>query len=256
MNTDSALTYGSYLYVEELLQLQHPRTHPPQHDEHLFIILHQAYELWFRQMLHELEATIGHLEADDLLTVSRRFRRIHAIWRLLDGQVDILETMTPQDFNGFREALRPASGFQSAQFREIEFLCGTKASGHLNNFEPGSPERQRLEQRLAEPTLYDALKALLARRGFDIQTPEALIASFRVIYESEQTHLALCMLLEDFIDLDERMILWRARHVRLAERMIGTKPGTAGSQGTRYLQTTLEKKFFPEIWAVRSELGT
>jgi tryptophan 2,3-dioxygenase len=238
------------------LQLQHPRSNPPRHDEHLFIILHQAYELWFRQLLHELEATIGHLAADDLLTVSRRFRRIHAIQRLLDQQVDILETMTPQEFNGFREALRPASGFQSAQFREIEFLCGTKASGQLKNFATGSPERERLERRLAEPTLYDALKALLARRGFGVDTSEALVASFRVIYEGEQTHLALCMLLEEFIELDERMIMWRARHIRVAERMIGAKPGTAGSPGTRYLQTTLDKKFFPEIWAVRTELGT
>ena len=123
-------------------------------------------------MLHELEAIIGHLAANDLLTVSRRFRRLHGIQRMLDGQVDVLETMTPQEFNGFREALRPASGFQSAQFREIEFLCGAKAAGHLKNFAPGSPERHRLELRLAQPTLYDAVKALLARRGFGVATPE------------------------------------------------------------------------------------
>jgi tryptophan 2,3-dioxygenase len=256
MNTETAPTYGSYLRIDELLALQHPRSNPPHHDELLFIIIHQVYELWFRQMLHEIEAAMRNLDAGDLLKVAKQFRRIHAIQRLLEQQVDILETMTPQEFNAFREGLHPASGFQSAQFREIEFLCGVQKTGYLKYLEPTSAERVRLERRLAEPTLYDRLKALLARRGFGVDSPAALIASFRIIYEREQEHYALYMLLEDCIEFDERMLLWRGRHVRMVERMIGMKTGTGGSLGARYLQTTLEKRFFPELWAVRTELGT
>jgi tryptophan 2,3-dioxygenase len=256
MTTDAAPTYGSYLHIDELLALQKPRSDPPHHDELLFIIIHQVYELWFRQMLHEIEAAMRNLEADNLLRVAKAFRRIHAIQRLLEQQVDILETMTPQEFNAFREGINPASGFQSAQFREIEFLCGAQKTGYLKYLEPTSAERSRLEQRLAEPTLYDRLKALLVQRGFAADSPPALIASFRTIYEHEDDYYALYMLLEDFIEFDERMLLWRGRHIRMVERMIGLKPGTGGSLGARYLQTTLEKRFFPELWAVRTELGT
>jgi tryptophan 2,3-dioxygenase len=256
METDATLTYGSYLRIDALLDLQHPRSDPPHHDELLFIIIHQVYELWFRQMLHEIEAAIRNLVAADLLKVSKCFRRIHAIQRLLEQQVDILETMTPQEFNAFRSGLNPASGFQSAQFREIEFVCGAPKNGYLKFLEPTSAERGRLERRLAEPTLYDRLKDLLARRGFAVETSSEIIATFRTIYEHEDEHYALYMLLEDFIEFDERMLLWRGRHVRMVERMIGLKPGTGGSLGARYLQTTLEKRFFPELWAVRTELGT
>jgi tryptophan 2,3-dioxygenase len=256
MATDQALTYGSYLRIDELLELQHVRSDPPHHDELLFIIIHQVYELWFRQMLHEIEAAMRNLATGELLKVSKQFRRIHAIQRLLEQQVDVLETMTPQDFNAFREGLNPASGFQSAQFREIEFLCGSQKTGYLKYLEPTSAERERLERRLIEPTLYDQLKALLLRRGFAVDTSLALIASFRTIYEHEEEHYALYVLLEEFIEFDERMLLWRGRHVRMVERMIGMKTGTGGSLGARYLNTTLDKRFFPELWAVRTELGT
>jgi tryptophan 2,3-dioxygenase len=256
MRTDAALTYESYLHIDELLGLQQPRSDPPHHDELLFIIIHQVYELWFRQILHEIEAAMRNLEADNLLKVAKAFRRIHAIQRLLEQQVDILETMTPQEFNAFREGLNPASGFQSAQFREIEFLCGAQKTGYLKFLEPTSAERLRLERRLTEPTLYDGLKRLLERRGFGADSPSALIASFRTIYEHEDDYYALYLLLEDFIEFDERMLLWRGRHVRMVERMIGLKPGTGGSLGVPYLRTTLEKRFFPELWAVRTELGT
>jgi tryptophan 2,3-dioxygenase len=256
MNTDAELTYGSYLRIDDLLDLQRPRSDPPHHDELLFIIIHQVYELWFRQLLHEIEAAMRNLRSDDLLKVSKGFRRIHAIQRLLEQQVDILETMTPQDFNAFRAGLNPASGFQSAQFREIEFLCGAQKTGYLKYLEPTSAERERLERRLAEPTLYDDLKALLARKGFAVGGSNALIAAFRTIYEHEAEYFGLHMLLEDCIEFDERMLLWRGRHVRMVERMIGFKPGTGGSLGARYLHTTLEKRFFPELWAVRTELGT
>ncbi len=255
MATDTELTYGTYLHVAELLELQCEQSDPPHHDELLFIIIHQVYELWFKQMLHEVEAAMRSLDADDLLKASKALRRIHTIQRLLEQQVDVLETMTPQDFNAFRDRLNPASGFQSAQFREIEFICGLPKTGYLTFLEPTSAERLRLERRLAEPTLYDGVKAMLARRGFEAATPELLIATFQTIYEHESEHYALYMLLEDLIEFDERMLLWRGRHVRMVERMIGMKAGTGGSLGARYLHTTLEKRFFPELWNVRTVLG-
>jgi tryptophan 2,3-dioxygenase len=249
------LTYGSYLKIDELLSLQEPQSDPPHHDELLFIIVHQVYELWFRQILHEIEAAIRNAGADDLLKVQKNFRRIHAIQRLLETQIEVLETMTPQDFNAFRYRLNPASGFQSAQFREIEFLCGEQKSEYAKFLEPTSRERERLERRLAEPTLYDALKGVLRRRGYAIEPHDALIGSLKSIYEQSEQQYDLYMLLEDFIEFDERFLLWRGRHVRMVERMIGMKPGTGGSLGVNYLEKTLSKKFFPELWEVRTYLG-
>jgi tryptophan 2,3-dioxygenase len=251
----SKLTYGSYLRVDELLSLQHPQSDPPHHDELLFIVIHQVYELWFMQMLHEIEAVMRNLGDDDLLATQKNFRRIHAIQRVVENQVDVLETMTPQEFNAFRSGLDPASGFQSAQFREIEFLCGAQKTGYLKFLEPTDTERGHLERRLAEPTLYDALKALLERRGFAVATADDLIASYKSIYEGGRAVYDLYLLLEDFIEFDERFLLWRGRHVRMVERMIGMKPGTGGSLGVNYLEKTLSKKFFPELWAVRTQLG-
>ena len=252
----TSLTYGSYLRIPELLSLQRPLSDPPHHDEHLFIVIHQVYELWFKEMLHELDAAVRYFDDDDLLKVSKAFRRIHAIQRVLEQQVDVLETMTPQEFNAFREALNPASGFQSAQFREIEFRGGLampeKAVAHL---ELTADEKARLERRLREPTLYDALKAYLRRHGFAVDTHDALIATFRSIYENDERDFALYLVLEDLIEFDERVLLWRGRHVRMVERMIGMKPGTGGSLGAAYLQTTLERRFFPELWEVRTSLG-
>lgn len=252
----SKLTYGSYLKIDDLLALQQPKSSPAHHDELLFIIIHQVYELWFRQMLHEIEAAIRNLNADDLLKVQKNFRRIHAIQRLLEQQVDVLETMTPQEFNAFRDGIDPASGFQSAQFREIEFLCGAQRTGYLSFLEPTSEERHRLERRLTQPTVYDALKAHLARRGYASSTHDELLASLRTIYEDADGRYDLYLLLEDFIEFDERFLLWRGRHVRMVERMIGMKPGTGGSLGVNYLEKTLSKKFFPELWEVRTFLGT
>jgi len=249
------LTYGSYLHIDELISLQHLQSDPPHHDEMLFIVIHQVYELWFRQLLHEIEAEVRSLDADDLLKAQKHFRRIHAIQRLIEQQVDVLETMTPQEFNAFRNQLNPGSGFQSAQFREIEFLCGAKMTSSLQYLEPTSAERERLERRLEAPTLYDALKGVLARRGYAIATPDELIASYKAIYENSNERYDLYLLLEDFIEFDERFLLWRGRHIRMVERMIGMKPGTGGSLGVAYLETTLSKKFFPELWAVRTELG-
>ena len=250
------LTYGSYLNVDKLIQLQSPQSVPAHHDELLFIVIHQVYELWFKQVLHEVDAAVRNLHGDELLKVHKHFRRIHAIQRLLEQQVDVLETMSPQEFNAFRSALEPASGFQSAQFRELEFACGAPRSADLRFFKPTGAEGMRLERRLNEPTLYDALKTVLARRGFAVATSDDLVSAFKQIYDDADRHYELYMLLEDFIEFDERFLLWRGRHVRMVERMIGMKPGTGGSRGVNYLERTLAKKFFPELWAVRTQLGT
>jgi tryptophan 2,3-dioxygenase len=214
-----------------------------------------VYELWFRQMLHEIDAAVRNLNDDDLLKSSKNFRRIHAIQRLLEQQIDVLETMTPQEFNAFRYRLNPASGFQSAQFREIEFLSGAQRTSSLRLMEPTDEERERLERRTAAPTLYDALKGVLQRRGFAVEPSEALVETFKSIYQNSERQYDLYLLLEDFIEFDERFLLWRGRHVRMVERMIGMKPGTGGSLGVAYLEKTLSRKFFPELWQVRTLLG-
>ncbi len=249
------LTYGSYLRVPELLALQRPLSAPEHHDEMLFIIIHQVYELWFKQLLHELEAVLKSLRDDHLLKTAKEFGRIHAIQRLLEAQVDILETMTPQEFNAFRDNLRPASGFQSLQFREIEFLGGLKGTDALKHLEATPQDKARLERRLNETTLPDAVYGLLKRRGFRVDTHDERIASLRKIYEESDKHYDLYLLMENLIEFDERFLLWRSRHILMVERMIGSKMGTGGSLGVAYLATTLGRKFFPELWEVRTYLG-
>lgn len=249
------VSYGSYLKVDELIGLQQPLSRPEHHDEMLFIIIHQVYELWFKQLLHELGQVVTALDADDLLPVAKIFRRIHTIQRLLEQQVDILETMTPQEFNAFRDNLNPASGFQSIQFREIEFLCGVRRTETLQHIEMNDAQRARLERRLEQPSLYDHVKAALSRRGFATATHDELIESYRQIYTNPRPHYDLYLILEDLIEFDERFLLWRNRHVRMVERMIGNKIGTGGSSGAEYLQRTLAHRFFPELWEVRTLLG-
>ena len=250
------LTYGSYLRVPELLDLQHALSDPPHHDEMLFIIIHQVHELWFKQILHELDAAVAYLDRSDTQRPRKAFKRIHAIQRVLETQIDVLETMTPQEFNAFREGLNPASGFQSAQFREIEARCGLPMGEDAFRHLAITPEeRARLEMRLREPSLRDVFEALLARRGFDTSTHETTVAALKTIYEHEDEYYDLYMLCEDLIEFDERVLLWRGRHVRMVERMIGMKPGTGGSLGAAYLQTTLQRRFFPALWEVRTVLG-
>jgi len=249
------LSYSSYLQVGELLSLQKPLSEPPHHDETLFIIIHQVYELWFKQILHEIDAVMRDLDSGELLRVSRQFHRIDTIQRLIESQIDVLETMTPQEFNQFRDHLNPASGFQSIQFREIEFLCGIRRLDTLKHTQMDENQRARLERRLAEPTLYDKVRALLVRRGFEASDRAALVATFKTIYREYRDHYDLYMLCEQLVEFDERFLLWRGRHVLMVERMIGMKPGTGGSLGVNYLEKTLAKKFFPELWDVRTLLG-
>lgn len=252
---NEGLSYGTYLKVDELTALQRPLSSPEHHDEMLFIVIHQVYELWFKQLLHELEAVVTALDRDDLLRVSKYFHRIDTIQRLIEQQIDVLETMTPQEFNAFRSHLNPASGFQSIQFREIEFLCGVRRTETLKHIETSPAQLARLERRLREPSLYDAVKGVLRRRGFAPESSADLVASFAKIYTNDAEHYDLYLLLEQLIEFDERFLLWRGRHVRMVERMIGHKKGTGGSSGAEYLARTLEYRFFPELWEVRSHLG-
>lgn len=250
-----SVSYGSYLKIHELLGLQQPLSRPAHHDEMLFIIIHQVYELWFKQLLHEIDAASTALDDGDLLSVSKHFKRVDTIQRLLIQQVDILETMTPHDFNQFRDNLNPASGFQSVQFRELEFACGVRRTEVLKWVELDDEQRARLARRQEEPSLYDRLKGLLRKRGFAVDSHDDLIESFRRIYSDELAHRDLYFLLEELIDFDEKFLIWRDRHVRMVERMIGHRRGTGGSSGAAYLQSTLQHRFFPELWEVRTYLG-
>lgn len=255
------LTYGSYLRVPELLAQQVPLVDPPAHDELLFIVVHQAYELWFKQLLHELtavrDAMRASLDAGQRPTWLARhlLHRVHVIERLLIGQIDVLETMTPQDFLEFRAALAPASGFQSVQFRELEFLSGAKDPGFVGRFRSlTEDERQRLARRLAEPSLWDAYVDLLASRGLAVGTDKEILASLVSVARDRPHHDDLWQLAEDLLTHDELAGLWRARHVQMVERQIGTKSGTGGSTGAPYLQRRVPLRYYPLLWELRDSL--
>ena len=237
------LSYGSYLRLEELLRLQERLSRA--HDELLFIVAHQVYELWFKVVLHELEAVRDRIDADDLYRARHYLNRVKAIERLLIEQIDVLETMTPQDFLAFRSELAPASGFQSVQFREIEFLSGLKDPAYLSQVDLSDGDHARLLRRLGERTLGDTYRALLERRG---------ITNGLDVFRRQDLHADLFALAEALLDHDEAFSLWRSRHVHMVERQIGRKPGTGGSSGVEYLRSTLNKRFFPDLWEVRSKL--
>ena len=237
------LSYGSYLKVPELIGLQQGMT--DEHDELLFIVVHQVYELWFKVLLHELEAAREAMFAGEAFAALHWLKRVRVIERLLVEQLEVLETMSPQDFLAFRAELAPASGFQSVQFRELEFISGTKNPAYLKRLEAGVEERQRLERRLAEPTLWDAFQAYRKGQG-DPDLEEVL--------RHREKHAALFELAEALLDHDEAFAHWRARHVLMVERQIGAKTGTGGSTGAEYLRTTLGKRFYPELWELRSSL--
>ena len=236
------LSYGSYLKIPELLSLQQGLT--DAHDELLFIVVHQAYELWFKELLHELEGARDAIQSDQLRVARHYLQRVKVIEALLIEQVAVLETMAPQDFLLFRAELAPASGFQSIQFREVEYLSGLKERGYLKALDDEPAARERLQRRLDEPSLADALDGLLQRRGLTL----------RDLYNRGNRHADVLDVVEGLLDHDEGFRLWRVRHVEMVERQIGDKPGTGGSTGVKYLQSTLDKRFFPELWRVRSQL--
>ena len=240
------LSYNKYLRVQDLINLQDCLSSPAHHDELLFITVHQAYELWFKQILHELDAAIQLLEEDRVPAATRALNRVVAIEKLLVDQIHILETMTPISFLAFRDELNPASGFQSMQFREIEFSSGLKDKTILREFETDEFARARLEARLNGPTLADCFYHVLERRGLTVLE---VVTHFEQKYEEFQ-------LAEALLEHDEYFSLWRYHHIKMVERMVGAKRGTGGSEGIGYLKTTIDKKFFPELWEARTHLDS
>jgi tryptophan 2,3-dioxygenase len=261
------LSYNKYLRVQDLINLQDLLSTPAHHDELLFITVHQAYELWFKQILHELDAAIQFLEEDRLPAATRAIKRIVEIEKLLVNQIHILESMTPISFLAFRDQLNPASGFQSMQFREIEFSSGLKDKSILREFSSDEFASGRLEARMSGPTLADCFYRVLQRRGLTapLAPADADTAQQKKAYE-ERTRAVLevlthfeeryeeYQLTEALLEHDEYFSLWRSHHVKMVERMVGAKRGTGGSEGIGYLKTTLDKKFFPELWEARTYL--
>ncbi|MFC0626603.1 tryptophan 2,3-dioxygenase [Kribbella deserti] len=249
------LTYGSYLRLGQLLDQQHLESDPPAHDELLFITIHQVYELWFKQILHEMTASRDAMLSGELWRAQHLLRRVHTIERTLTQQVDILETMTPQDFGEFRHRLSPASGFQSVQFREIEFLSGAKDPSFVRRFRGLSEaEKVRLAQRLEEPTLWEAFLAVLGEAGFETETEDDIRGALHKVAHDRSQFAAVWELAEALLQHDELAAAWRARHVVMVERMIGTKPGTGGSSGAGYLRSRLDLRYYPLLWSLRSSL--
>jgi tryptophan 2,3-dioxygenase len=260
--TSPELTYGSYLRIDELLSLQQPRSRPEEHDELLFIVIHQVYELWFKEVLHELDELAEHLTEDRPTLSGHQLKRVLKILKTLVAQIDVLETMTPLEFDSFRSFLANASGFQSAQFRELEFLLGVKDPRHLERFTHNQREHDNLTRRYHQPSLWDAFVHHLARQGCEIPTavlerdvtlpvepsPEVQ-AALVAVYRDRPDLARLC---ESLIDLDEGLQEWRYRHVMMVQRTIGNKEGTGGSSGVEYLRSTLFHPAFPDLWAIRS----
>lgn len=258
------MTYAEYLELESLLRLQQPRSVGPAPDELLFIVIHQAYELWFKLMLHEADRLRSALEAGQPSDAAQILRRLNAIQRLLNGQIEVLETMTPAGFAAFRDRLENASGFQSYQFREVEIVFGKRDPTLLAYHPEGSPARERLERRMEQPSVYTAFLRCLARLGHPIPDeavertiagreggPEVRRALLGILRADPSPALEIS---EAMVDLDERIQEWRYRHVKMVERTIGDKPGTGGSSGVDYLRSSLFKPFFPDLWRFRDKL--
>jgi tryptophan 2,3-dioxygenase len=258
------LTYASYLDLEKLLTLQKPRSTPAEHDEMLFIIIHQTYELWFKQLLHEFEKIKKDFSSGDLFSAIHSFKRTRTIMKTLVSQIDILETMTPSSFSSFRDRLDTASGFQSVQFRELEFLLGYKRAATLKYLKPDFPGYDRLQQRLGKRTVIDHFYDFLATRGAQIpaelknrdltqanEPNEQVQAELLKLYKSSPEVSILFELMTDF---DEGLQEWRYRHIKLVERTIGEKHGTGGSPGVPFLKESLFKPVFHDLWAIRHQM--
>jgi tryptophan 2,3-dioxygenase len=253
------LSYGSYLRLDTLLAQQVPESTPASHDELLFITIHQVYELWFKQILHEL-TTVRDLLLDSqqpgaLWTARHRLTRVTEIEQVLIAQLPVLETMTPQDFLDFRTLLAPASGFQSVQFRELEFLSGLKDPGVMERLKSAThDERQRLQRRLEEPSLWDSFVATLRAQGLATATEDDVRASLQQVARERPAYGEVWDVAEGLLTHDELSAQWRALHATVVERQIGYKPGTGGSSGVGYLRARRDLRFYPLLWALRTEL--
>ncbi len=258
-----SVTYSNYLHLDELLGAQQPLSDGPEHDEMLFIVIHQVYELWFKQLLHESFHLEEGLERDDLPRVYATLKRFLTILKVQVAQIDILETMSPVSFLSFRSRLETASGFQSPQFRELEFVLGRRDARMIAHH-AGTLAAERLERRLVEPSLWDVFLHFLVRHGYEV--PLSLLERDRKLSNPETPELQpqlveiyrtrpdLAQICERLVDLDEGIQEWRYRHVKMVERTIGTKAGTGGSSGVEYLRATLFQPLFPDLWAIRAAL--
>jgi tryptophan 2,3-dioxygenase len=261
----AAMSYGDYLHLDQILSAQHPRS--TQHDEMLFIIIHQATELWMKLALHELRAAIGFLRADNLAPAFKGLARVSRIQAQLIQSWDVLSTLTPADYSSFRAHLGQSSGFQSFQYRLVEFAIGNKNAQMLAPHRHLAARHAELEAALQAPSLYDEAIALLARRGFAIDeavlkrdatqpyvSNESVKQAWLAAYRDTARHWDLYELAEELVDLEDWFQQWRFRHVTTVERIIGRKPGTGGTAGVAYLRKALDIRFFPELWDLRTEL--
>ena len=261
MSKDKSLTYTSYLALEEILAAQRPRS--DEHDETLFIVVHQVYELWFKQLIHELRYLQRMLEEGNDARASATFKRVLTILKLVVAQLDVIETMTPVQFLAFRERLESASGFQSGQFRELEATLGRRDPRVLDAYHEGNVDHERVKAAMSRPSVYDSFLRYLAARGYEIPSEVLERDVTQPVQESEGVHAALLRVYRDdgspaqvaerMVDFDEGFMEWRYHHVKMVERTIGGRQGTGG-YGVEYLRSTLHKPFFPDLWTVRSEL--
>ena len=265
----NAMSYGEYLQLDSLLSAQQPLSSPPHHDEMLFIIQHQTSELWLKLMLHELRAARARLDSDDMAQARKCIARVKYVLRTMTDQWSVLATLTPHDYVQFRGVLAQASGFQSWQYRAVEFILGNKNAGMLRVFASNPGAHELLEGLLAEPTVYDAFLRALARRGHDVPAAvldrdvgqawveqPALVPVYKRIYDDVDANWEEYATCEDLVDLEDAFQLWRFRHLRTVQRTIGFKTGTGGSSGVGFLRAALELTFFPELFSVRTEIGT
>jgi tryptophan 2,3-dioxygenase len=261
-------SYGGYLALDRLLSAQHPRSSPPHHDEMLFIIQHQTSELWMKLLIHELSAAIEHVKADRLDPCFKILARAKQVQRQLFEQWAVLETLTPSEYAQFRDVLGPASGLQSFQFRAIEFLLGNKNPRMLDVHRHDPAVHAWLKGLMERPSLYDEFLRLLARRGLPVPAEcverdwsqpyrrhEGVVAVFKAIYDAPRTHWDAYDMCEKLVDVEENFQLWRFRHIKTVERVIGFKRGTGGTAGVSFLKKTLDATLFPELLDVRTEIG-
>ena len=265
MTSPEDMTYGGYLTLDQLLTAQHPVS--DHHGELLFIVIHQTKELWLKQVIHELQLARQLVRNDKLIEVHKILSRVSRIQAVMTLSWDVLATLTPTDYLTFRGVLGTSSGFQSAQFRTFEFLLGLKEGGHLRFQQEGSDAHRMLAEALETPSLWDEVIRALARGGFDLpaevlerdwsqpyQPSEAVEAAWAHVYRDTDRHWPFYQLAEKLVDVDDAMASWRHKHVVTVERVIGFKRGTGGTPGVPYLQSTLAKRAFPELWSLRTRL--
>ncbi len=264
-DTPASMTYGGYLALEELLTAQHPIS--DHHDEMLFIIIHQTKELWLKQIIHELHLARSTIRDDGVIQVHKSLSRVSRIQAVMTLSWDVLATLTPTDYTSFRDVLGSSSGFQSAQFRQMEYMLGLKDGSHLKHQETGSIPHTHLSAELNKPSLWDEANAALARAGFDLppevlardwsepyRPSEAVEAAWAEVYRQTARWWPLYQLAEKLVDIDDSLATWRHKHVVTVERIIGLKRGTGGTAGVAYLQSTLAKRAFPELWSLRTKV--